>query len=298
MSWTAGLPRYVIPRSDVRYPSLLAETTDAPDVLHVIGQPEALGPGLAVVGSRRATPYGLAATDLLAGWAAGAGYTIISGGAVGCDQAAHRAALQRHGRTVAVMAGGADVAYPRASGALLREIALSGAVVSEHEWGTEPRKWAFRTRNRIIAGLGAALLVAEAALPSGTFSTADYALDAGRTVLVVPGSIFSSCSRGTNRLLSQGAEPVTDPSELRQWLESLLGCARMTAQELETQRGDATDPLLDALIADPMRPDDVARALGIDVVSAMRRIGVLCATGSIERYRDGRYGVSRRYNHR
>lgn len=296
MSWTAGLPRHEIRRGDVRYPALLADTADSPDVLHVIGTPDALAAGLSVVGSRRATPYGLAATDLLAGWAASAGHTIISGGAVGCDQAAHRAALERHGRTVAVMAGGADVAYPRASDALLREIALAGAVVSEHPWGTEPRKWAFRTRNRIIAGLGAALLVAEAALPSGTFSTADYALDAGRTVLVVPGSIFSASSRGTNRLLAQGAVPITDPSELRLCLEPLLGRGLLDAQDAASDRPCSDDPLLEALIADPMRPDDVARAFSLDVVTTMRRIGALSAAGLVERYRDGRYGVSRRYN--
>lgn len=298
MTWSSGLPRHEIRKGDARYPALLAETADAPDALHVIGAPEVLSPGLAVVGSRRATPYGLAAIDLLAGWAASAGHTIISGGAVGCDQAAHRAALERDGRTVAVMAGGADIAYPRASGALLREIALSGAVVSEHSWGTEPRKWAFRTRNRIIAGLGAALLVAEAALPSGTFSTADYALDAGRTVLVVPGSIFSASSRGTNRLLAQGAVPITDPSELRLCLEPLLGCGVTETQDTVIEPSGALDPLLEALIADPMRPDDVARAFGMDVVTTMRRIGVLSAAGLIERYRDGRYGVSRRYNRR
>jgi len=297
MIWSTGLPRCEIQKGDPCYPALLAETCDAPDVLHVIGELDALAPGLAVVGSRRATPYGLAAIDLLAGWAASAGHTIISGGAVGCDQAAHRAALERDGRTVAVMAGGADVAYPRASGALLREIALAGAVVSEHAWGTEPRKWAFRTRNRIIAGLGAALLVAEAALPSGTFSTADYALDAGRTVLVVPGSIFSASSRGTNRLLAQGAVPITDPSELRLCLEPLLGCGLTELPDARREPPEA-DPLLEALIADPMRPDDVARAFGMDVVTTMRRIGVLSAAGLVERYRDGRYGVSRRYNRR
>ena len=187
------------------YPEQLAYTPDPPRTIYGLGDPCALRPGLGVVGARKATPYGLQAAAHLAGWAARAGYVVVSGGAIGCDQAAHRAALDAGGITVAVMAGGADITYPRGAAELLRLVAANGAVVSEHPWGTQPLRWTFRTRNRIIAGLSAALLVVEAALGSGTFSTADYALAAGRDVLAVPGSIFSPECAGANRLIRQGA---------------------------------------------------------------------------------------------
>ncbi len=247
-------------------------------------------PGLGVVGARKATPYGLQAAQHLAGWAARAGYVVVSGGAIGCDQAAHRAAIAAGGRTVAVMAGGADVAYPRAAGPLLAQIASSGAIVSEHPWGCPPAKWSFRTRNRIIAGLSAALLVVEAALGSGTFSTADYALSAGRDVFAVPGSIFSPECAGANRLIRQGATPITDASELRDAIESVLGPPLVGPEPWSPACTTSDDPIVHAVRAMAMRPDDLARALAIDVVTLSRRLGVLEADGLVARYPDGRYG--------
>lgn len=281
------------------YPGQLACTPDPPKVLYCIGSPLSLEPGLAVVGARKATPYGLASARLFAGWSAQAGYSVISGAAVGCDQEAHRAALRHAGRTVAVLGCGCDVEYPSGVGSLLREcVDAGGAVLSELPWESPPQRWAFRRRNRIIAGLSAALLVVEAGLPSGTFSTAEYALDAGRDVFAIPGSIFAPECRGPNRLIRQGATPLTDVSDLAIELERLIGPPRA----VEAQRADLAvdrihDDLLAALIADPMRPDDAAFRLGIDVVTVVRRIGQLEASGLVERYRDGRYGRARSPRH-
>jgi len=272
------------------YPALLANTPQPPPILYGIGDPGSLVPALGVVGARRATPYGLQAADHLAGWAARAGYVVISGGAIGCDQAAHRAALAAGGRTVAVMGGGADVCYPKGAGDLLEQIAVSGAIVSEHPWGFEPQRWSFRTRNRIIAGLSAALLVLEAALGSGTFSTADYALEAGRDVLAVPGSIFSPECSGANRLIRQGAIPITDASELRDAIESTLGAPHVEPPAWAPRCAASEDPVVCAVRTQAMRPDDLARALGLDIVTLSRRLGVLEACGTVIRYRDGRYG--------
>jgi DNA processing protein len=285
-----GAPeRFELRLGESGYPEQLAAIPDPPNVLYGMGDPGALGTGVSIVGARRATPYGLAAARVLAGWAAEAGYSVISGGAVGCDQAAHVAALARGGVTVAVLGGGADVAYPRGSGALLREIAAAGAVVSEHPWGSEPKRWTFRTRNRIIAGLGAVLLVLEASVPSGTFSTVDYALDAGRCVATVPGSIFAPECRGPNRLLRQGAVAITEPADLALLLQAEIGppsveraCAPVVVE--------SDDPLLRALLANPMRPDDVARELSLDIVTVARALGRLESAGLVGRYRDGRYG--------
>lgn len=274
------------------YPLCLAESPRPPEILYVLGDPSVLEPGLGVVGARKATPYGLACAQRFAGWAASRGVTIVSGAACGCDQAAQVAALGVGGRTVAVLGCGADVDYPRGASTLLAKIRRQGAVVSEQPWGTQPVRWAFPERNRIIAGLSAAVLIVEAGLPSGTFSTADHALDAGRDVLAVPGSIFAPECRGANRLIRQGARAVTDISELADELRSsgLLNGPGKGPSDARPPQAGADDPVARALLADPMRPDDLARALGMDIVEAVRRIARLEAVGVAHRYPDGRYG--------
>lgn len=289
MSFPGNAPRFELRRGEHGYPAQLEEMADPPAVLYGLGQPEALAPGLAVVGARKATPYGLQAATLLAGWAARAGYHVISGGAIGCDQAAHKAALEAGGVTVAVMGGGADVVYPGGAARLLGAITTRGAVVSEHPWGSRPLRWTFRTRNRIIAGLSAAVLVLEAAVGSGTFSTAEYAADAGRDVLSVPGSIFAPECVGANRLIRQGAAAITEPDDLRVALEPVLGAAMVAVPVSVTADSDG-DALLAAVTTNPQRPDDLARALGMDIVAVSRVLGIHEASGKVVRYRDGRYG--------
>jgi DNA processing protein len=275
--------RFVLHLGRSGYPEQLADTPDPPKVLYGIGDPSALAPGLAVVGSRRGTPYGLRCVRLLAGWAASQNITIISGAAIGCDREAHSAALDAGGPTVAVLGSGPDVNYPQRSKGLLDIMRERYAVVSEYPFGQPPLRFAFVRRNRIIAGLAHAVLVVEAGLPSGTFSTADAALDAGRDVLAVPGSVFAPESRGSNRLIRQGATAITDVSELA----DALGVHCTAQPVLDSGRGT----VLRALTADPMRPDDLARALGIDIVQTSRTLGALEARGLIARYADGRYGV-------
>jgi len=287
-------PRFELRLGERDYPQQLAEAPDPPAVLYGIGDPAHLQPGLAVIGARKATPYGLQAGRLFAGWAARAGFTIISGGAIGCDQAAHRAALEAGAPTVAVLGCGADLVYPSNAAALLGEVAQRGAIVSEHPWGTPPQRWTFRTRNRIIAGLSAGLLVLEAGLPSGTFSTADYALAAGRDVFVVPGSIFAPECRGANRLLHQGATPVSDVTELAEVLVSVLPPPASVAGDRWQlgDVGDSGDRVLAALRTHHWRPDDLARELELDIVTVARRIGALETGGLIVRFGDGRYGAT------
>lgn len=276
--------RFALTLGSPAYPAQLAEIPDPPKILYGIGDPSALLPGLAVVGARRATPYGLRCARLFAGWAASEDITVISGAAIGCDREAHSAALERGGPTVAVLGSGPDVDYPRRSSDVLGKIREGHAVVSECPFGQAPLRFAFARRNRIIAGLASAVLVVEAGLPSGTFSTADAALDAGRDVLAVPGSIFSPESRGSNRLIRQGAAAITDVSELALAL-GVHGRASAHSQG----PGDA---VIKALTADPMRPDDLARALGIDIIRAAATLGALESRGMIARYPDGRYGLA------
>jgi DNA processing protein len=291
MTTPGGPASFELRRKMPDYPEQLLATPDPPRVLYGIGDPAVLVSGIAIIGARRATPYGLAAARLFASWAASSGYTVVSGGAVGCDQAAHRAALATDGKTVAVLGCGADVDYPREAGELLDAIRDRGAVVSERPWGAPPTRWAFSRRNRIIAGLSAATLVVEASLPSGTFSTADHAADAGRDVYCVPGSIFAPECRGSNRLIRQGATPITDVSELASALDSALGPppAGLFVSGFELTDPDK-DPVLRALLVDPMRPDDLAHALALDIVTVARHVGSLEARGLVARYPDGRYG--------
>lgn len=279
-------------RGDEQYPPCLEASPRPPEVLYGYGDVRSLRLGLGVVGARKATPYGLACARRFAGWAAGHGVAVVSGAAIGCDQAAHRAALEEAGPTVAVLGCGADVDYPSGASRLLDSIRERGVVVSELPWGARPTRWTFPERNRIIAALSAAVLVVEAALPSGTFSTADAALEAGRDVLAVPGSIFAPECRGPNRLIRQGATPVADVSELAETLTDLGLLVPSSPDALGASEGGPVhdDPLARALLADPMRPDDVVAALGLDIVSVSRRLASLEAAGVIVRYRDGRYG--------
>ncbi len=296
-------PRFELGGADERYPGQLALTADPPQVLRGIGDPAVLArPGLAVVGARKATPYGLSCAKLFAGCAALQGITVISGGAIGCDQAAQTAALDAGGTVVSVAGSGADYCYPANAHSLYqRIIATGGAVVSELPWGTSPRRHTFVRRNRIIAGLARAILIVEAGLGSGTFSTADAALADGRDVLVVPGSIFSPESAGSNRLLGQGAIPVYDE---RSFLDALTGCfglMLMTDQQLvgalpgesEGEGGASLRTwVLRALTASPMRPDALAREARVDISVLMAELAQLELAGEVERYRDGRYGAA------
>lgn len=236
----AGMRTVLLP-DDPRFPAALRVIPRPPKRLYVLGDPEALTEGLAVVGARKATPYGIGAAKRFARLAAQRGIAVISGGARGCDAAAHEAALSEGAPTVAFLGGGCDVPYPREHAGLFERISLSGgAVVSEHAWDAPALPQQFRTRNRLIAGLARATLIVEAGLPSGTFSTADEALAAGRDVLVVPGAINSASSKGANRLLVQGAFPVVDDESFSDVLFSVFGCLKMQdADELGGEGGSS-----------------------------------------------------------
>lgn len=169
-------PRFELGRDDEGFPGVLTTIPDPPSRLYGVGDPAALQEGLAVVGARRATPYGRAAAKRFACSAAERGVAIISGGARGCDAVAHEAALAAGAPTVAFLGGGCNQIYPAENAGLFQRIVRGGgAVVSEHPWDFPPQGYTFRARNRLIAGLARATLIVEAGLPSGTFSTADEA---------------------------------------------------------------------------------------------------------------------------
>ncbi|MBV9266812.1 MAG: DNA-protecting protein DprA [Acidobacteriaceae bacterium] len=190
---------------DPRYPQRLREIFDPPLVLFLKGRAELLsGHGIAVVGTRRPTPYGVAATERLSADLSRAGLTIISGMARGIDTAAHRAALAEAGDTIAVFGCGVDMLYPAENRNLSNEIARKGLLVSEFPMGTPAYPQNFPVRNRIVSGLSVGVLIVEAAQYSGSGITAKVAMDQGREVFAVPGNITSKMSWGPNLLIKQG----------------------------------------------------------------------------------------------
>jgi DNA processing protein len=175
---------------------------------------------------------------------------VVSGGAIGCDQAAHGGALEIGGRTVVVLGCGADVVYPaRAAAIFSQALAEGGAIISEAPWGSSPSRWGFRRRNRLIAGIAQATLIVEAGLPSGTFSTADAALAQGKEVLAVPGSIFARESRGANRLISQGAVPIVDDESFEDVLTQIFGPVPYSCAPFLSAGASVTDAASSAPVA-------------------------------------------------
>lgn len=280
-----------IRRGEKGWPPAFEELAQPPEVIYGRGNPEALlGLGVAVVGARRATPYGLAIAQMAARVAAECGAAVISGGAMGCDHAAATGALRAGGTSVIVSGTGADVVYPTSSEDIFSgSLANGGAVISAEPWGTRPRRWAFPKRNALVAALGRVLVVTEAGVRSGTLSTADAAAELGRAVYAIPGSIFSPTSVGTNRLIAEGARAIPDERSLELSLSLDLGVARLP---VGGERGPM-GPVLSALMASPARPDELAAQLGEDVLALLRTLTDYEARGIVERCADGRYSPSR-----
>lgn len=215
LRWLDAADHYLLHQGDELYPAALTQTPYAPAWLFAAGRPEILSePQLAVVGSRNPTPAGEETACAFAAHLAGVGLTVTSGLARGIDAAAHRGALTAGGNTVAVCATGLDCVYPRSNTGLAGQIRASGVLVSEFPPGTEARKAHFPQRNRIIAGLSMGTLVVEAAHRSGALITAHRAVEAGREVFAIPGSIHNPLSRGCHRLLREGARLVESVNDI------------------------------------------------------------------------------------
>jgi DNA processing protein len=269
---------WTVCRHDSRFPAALREQGDGPRSLICRGEPRFLerleGQGaVTIVGARRASGYGRETARSLAADLAGTGLAVISGMAFGIDASAHRGALGR-GLTVAVLGGGADVAYPAAHRALHRQICERGLVISEMPPGAGPWRWSFPARNRIMAALGEMTVVVEAAMRSGSLITAEMASDGGRDVGAVPGPVTSHASAGTNELLARGACVVRDAQDV---LDAMLGPGAPALR----RTGPALDPDLAAVLVALERtgaPDPVASEVGVsgaEVGAALARLELL-----------------------
>jgi len=260
---------------DGAYPDLLRTIHPRPPILWVRGDPGVLSePAVAVVGARRCTSYGRLHARRLAGDLAAAGLLIASGLARGVDTEAHRGALRAHGRCVAVLGSGINVPYPAENRGLLGEIAATGAVVSEFPLDTPPLAYNFPRRNRLISGLALGVLVVEASVKSGSFITADWALDQGREVFAVPGNVESDLSRGTHRLLRQGAKLVETAQDILEELpgfNAMMNPRKSRNEERPLPVGPREEKVLACLSSEPIHLDRLVEctALPVSVLSAV-----------------------------
>ncbi|MFH0953452.1 MAG: DNA-processing protein DprA [Verrucomicrobiota bacterium] len=226
----------VLTPADAEYPEPLRAIHGPPLALYVRG---ALDPhdrhAVAVVGTRHATHYGLTVADRLGYQLAKVGFAVVSGLARGIDTAAHKGALKGGGRTLAVLGSGLDCVYPPENQGLADEIAEHGAVLSEFPLGTEPDRVTFPVRNRIVSGLSMGVVVVEAGLGSGALHTADDALEQGRAVFAVPGRIDTAASKGTHRLIKNGARLVDDVDDILQEFEFLIPPEKRKAAVLDAR---------------------------------------------------------------
>jgi DNA processing protein len=258
----------VIHPGHLSFPKLLAEISGRPSILYIRGELlPADDASIAIVGTRRATPYGRQSAERIAAELAQAGVTIISGLARGVDAAAHRAALGAGGRTIAVLGSGPDVIYPPEHRGLAEQILESGAIISEFAPGTKPDAQNFPARNRIISGMSLGTLVIEAPLRSGALITATFAADQGREVFVIPGSIFAQSSEGTNALLRDGARIARNGADLLEDLGLSVG-ANSAATQRRLPLEEDERRLYDALGKEARHIDEVAEEAGLTAGAA------------------------------
>ncbi|MDO8545774.1 MAG: DNA-processing protein DprA [Nitrospirales bacterium] len=258
--------------ADDGYPAWLRAIPSPPAVLYCDGRIEPRDrQAVAIVGARQATPYGLRVTETLARELSGAGFTIVSGLARGIDAAAHRAALDAGGRTIAVLGCGLDITYPPEHGRLREEIAQCGAVLTEFPAGTPPKPSHFPQRNRIISGLSLGVVVVEAAEGSGSLITARLALEQGREVFAVPGSIDAPLSRGPHGLIKQGAKLAETVDDI---IEELLPQLELPLTLPSPRRGEGKfsdltglseveQVVLAVMSRDPLHLDDLTGRSGL-----------------------------------
>lgn len=271
-------PHHLLTLADPAYPAALLQTADPPLLLYAIGRVDLLqAPSIAVVGSRNPTPQGAENARAFAAAFSRAGLTVVSGLALGIDGAAHEGALSGPGSTIAVVGTGLDRVYPKRHLGLARRIAAEGLLVSEYPLGTPPLAGNFPRRNRLIAGLTRGTLVVEAALQSGSLITARLAVEAGRDVFAIPGSIHAPQARGCHALIKQGAKLVDAAADV---LEELR-VAPAPAAAAPAPR--PADPLLEALGHDPVTLDALSARLGESPAALSVRLLELELSGDVAR---------------
>lgn len=283
-------PGWSIARGADGYPHSLTQLQEPPEAVHGVGDRRALvelehAGTVTIVGSRRASDYGLRTAEELARDLAFAGITVVSGMAYGIDAAAHRGALAGGGCTLAVLGGGPDAVYPPSNRGLHREIAASGAVISEHPHGTETTKWSFPARNRIMAALSWLTIIVEAAEPSGTLITAGEAAKLGREVAGVPGQVNNRLAAGPHALIRDGAMLIRDAQDV---LDAMLGVGRTTVSRQGPALEEGLEAVLEQVELGAATPDAVAVGAAIPpheaavALARLELLGYVVANGTGE----------------
>lgn len=304
ISWVEKNGVRLVFQESADYPPLLREILDAPPLLFVRGQWDALQHGVGMVGSRNATTYGKASAERIAKELAERGLLIVSGGAVGIDAAAHRGALSGGGPTLAVLGCGLDVDYPKENRALFEQIMKQGALVSEYPIGAQPETWRFPNRNRLISGIALGVIVVEAPLKSGALITSRTAAEQGRPVMTVPGNIDRPSSVGSNLLLRDGAIPILETDDVLHCLNLVTLPARREHQSILPLDSSAFDlpadspappktplprlteiqnRLLDNLSRTPLHIDALTQTAGLDATQASVEMFFLEMNGFIRK---------------
>lgn len=276
LEWAEQAGNHLICYDDDAYPSLLKQAVDFPPLLYASGNIELLElPQIAIVGSRNCTPGGAKTAMEFARFLAQSGLTITSGMATGIDTQAHKGALSCGGNTIAVTGTGLDRIYPSSNRQMAYDIHEHGLLVTEFPLGTDPHSANFPRRNRIISGLCIATLVVEATRRSGSLITAHQAVEQGREVFAVPGSIHNPQAKGCHQLIREGAKLVDQASDIIEELGSLLGFIleqqQATNHNSDCQLDQETIQLLDSIGYDPVSPDTLVERSGltIDKLSSM-----------------------------
>lgn len=287
IAWSEQAGQHIITLADADYPPALLEIPDPPNVLYVRGNVALLHRrGLAIVGSRNATPQGMQTAEVFARALAGRGLSIVSGLALGIDAAAHRGALAAGGDTVAVIGTGADRIYPARNRELALAIAERGAIVSEFPLGTPVMAANFPRRNRIISGLARGVLVVEAAPESGSLITARLAAEQGRDVFAIPGSIHSPLARGCHQLIKQGAKLVETAADI---LDELGEEASPPTTPGPAPADEPVSALLAALGHDPCPLDDLVERTGSSAEQLLPELLDLELSGLVAALAGNRY---------
>ncbi len=249
---------------DSSYPEMLREIEDAPIILYTKGDiiPQDRY-AIAIVGSRKPTPYGTSVAENISEELASMGFTIISGMARGIDALSHKGSLRAGGRTMAVLGSGLDIPYPPENKGMMDKIASSGCVMSEFPPGTLPDRENFPRRNRLISGLSLGVLVIEATSDSGSLITAGYALEQSREVFAVPGNITSFNSKGTNELIKRGAILTRGAEDIVEELAPVLKGFIRSKDKLKIEITDEEKKLCNLLSGEPKQIDIISRESGL-----------------------------------
>ncbi|MGA7748863.1 MAG: DNA-processing protein DprA [Gallionella sp.] len=282
LDWLEDSNNHIVTLADSDYPQALLNIPDPPLLLYVKGRLDLLNhAALAVVGSRNATPQGINNAEAFAKSLSDAGLSIISGMAHGIDAASHRGALRGQGSSIAVVGTGLDKIYPAANRDLAHALAQQGTLISELPLGTPPLAANFPRRNRLISGMSLGCLVVEASLQSGSLITARLALEQGRDVFAIPGSIHAPQSKGCHALLKQGAKLVETAQDILEELGGLLVSPAQAANSEGTDSKGQDTALLEHLGFDPVDVDTLSTRCGLTIAELSAMLLSLELEGSI-----------------